>query len=166
MRRSAQRSVAAAGSDTTQKLLGVAREGLGHQEGGGMSVIGGIIGEHLPDVLGVAHPAVKIGSTVAGAMWRPLRERLRQAGINRRNDLMLAALLHPTTVGKAVLAFANAEKPTPLMARQLAVQLQSLVATEQSQDAKRGRALAREGIAAANRFIPAIERTVGLPGAQ
>jgi len=136
MRRSAQRSVAAAGSNTVEKAIGVNREGLTPHEPGGPSAIGALVGEHIPEIVGHAHPALKVAAMVGGAMWRPLRERLRQAGINRRNDLMLAALLHPTTVGRAVLAFANADKPTGLMARQLAVQLQSLAADQQSKAAR------------------------------
>lgn len=44
--------------------------------------------------------------------------------------------LHLPDVGARVLAFAKAEKPTGLMARQLAIALQSLVASEQPRDAQ------------------------------
>jgi hypothetical protein len=145
MRRSAQRSVAAAGSDTVPKALAVAKEGLMPREKPHMSLIGGIIGEHLPEIFGVMHPAVKIATTsrplralpgtrgpvIGGATLNILRSRLRAAGMRRESDLMVASLLHPQTVGARVLAFAKAEKPTGLMARQLSVALQSLVAANQ-----------------------------------
>jgi hypothetical protein len=123
MRRSAQRSVAAAGSDTVPKALAVAKEGLMPHEKPHMSLIGGIIGEHFPDIIGITHPAVKIATTIGGATLNILRSRLRQAGMRRESDLMVASLLHPQTVGARVLAFAKAEKPTGLMARQLAASL-------------------------------------------
>jgi hypothetical protein len=112
--------VAAAGSDTVPKALGVAKEGLGPPHKEGVSLIGALVGEHLRETLSFTHPALKIAATLLGAAAKPLRARLRQAAIMPENDVMLAVLLHPTTVGKAVLAFTNAEMPTRLMARQRA----------------------------------------------
>jgi hypothetical protein len=94
------------------------RAGSAHKEG--VSLIGALVGEHLRETLSFTHPALKIAATLLGAAAKPLRARLRQAAIMPENDVMLAVLLHPTTVSEAVLAFTNAEMPTRLMARQRA----------------------------------------------
>lgn len=131
MRRSAARTAATAGSDTVPKAIGVAKEGVAPEGKPHFSGIGALVGEHVLDAIGFAHPALKVVTAGIGAIAPRLAASLRQAGVRRENELMLAALLHPNTVGQQALAFANAEKPTGLLAARLMVALQSLVAAQQ-----------------------------------
>ena len=107
-----RRVVAAAGSDTVPKALGVAKEGLGPPHKEGVSLIGALVGEHLRETLSFTHPALKIAATLLGAAAKPLRARLRQAAIMPENDVMLA-LSEPASGHVSVFRLAGVTGEAP-----------------------------------------------------
>jgi hypothetical protein len=129
LRRQAPRTAATPGSDTVPKAMGLVENGLAPaHEKSGAGVALALIAEHAGEHVGagLGGPAA-IAALVGKHLW----SAMRQTGAKRVADLTTEVLLHPTTVGRELLAARLQPNGSvgPMAGRRIAAALQgSMVA--------------------------------------